>query len=167
VTPPTWSRRPYIGALPKALVSDLPAAEAMAGLRALVAEGDIEGAVEGNTAWLRRRGFPRPPASTLKLRVVDHAEGARVECRFDASRWDEIDLWVYGGAATVGFVVAGSWVSGHMPEATRGLIAGAVPAAIGALAALSAGHYAFRRWRQSVRSRLFDRAMIAMGVPIS
>ena len=164
---PTWSRRPFIGSLPKGFRSSLPAAEALVGLGTLLASPDIEGSTEGDTAWLRPKGGLQPPAVTLKLKVVDASDGAKIECRFDASKWDAIDLGIYALVAAVGFEVAAAWFSGRLAMLGKDLLSSVTPLAIAGLATLSTGHYAFRRWRQSVRNRLFDRAVIALGVPIS
>ena len=161
-----WSRRPYIGTLPKVFRSTLGADAAMAGLAALLTGPDTVGEIQGNTAWLRPRAWPRPPAATLRLTVIEDEAGAKVSLRFDPSRWDTIDLWVYSTVAAIGFVVAGSWLSGHMPFMTREKISAAAPVAMAGLAVVALGHGAFRNWRKAVRDRLSDRVLIAMGVPI-
>jgi hypothetical protein len=53
-----------------------------------------------------------------------------------------------------------------MPAPARAAVGAAAPGFMAALAAVALAHYAFRRWRQAVRDRLFDRAMLALGVPI-
>ncbi len=163
---PVWSRRPHIGTLPRVFQSTLPAAEALNRLSALMEGPGVTGAIDGASAWLRPRAWLRPPAATLRLTVTDQEADARVQCRFDPSRWDEIDLWIYGGAVAIGVAVASSWLTGHMPPAARAKITAGAPVFMAALAVVALAHYAFRRWRQAVRDGLFDRAMIALGVPI-
>ena len=161
-----WSRRPYVGALPRVMRARLPAASALEGLRALLDGPEVTGDIDGSQAWLRTRAAPRPPASTLRLTIRDDAAGARIDCRFDESRWDEMDIWIYGIATAFGVVVATSWLSGHLPAAARAHISAAAPVFMAALAVVAVAHFAFRRWRKAVRDRLFDQAMIALGVPI-
>ncbi len=161
-----WSRRPFVGTLPKVMVSSLPAAGALAGLAGLLQAADVEGSVDGATAWLKPKGGPQPPAVTLRLRIIDDPDGAKVECRFDTSRWDTVDLWVYALVASVGFVVAAAWLGGNLSSLGKAMFTSVSPLGIGGLAVLSTGHYAFRRWRRNVRNRLFDRTMIALGVPV-
>jgi hypothetical protein len=163
---PTWSRRPHIGALAKAFQSTLPAPRALEGLRALLAGPDVEGEIDGNIAWLRPLAKPRPPTTTLRLTIREGEGGARVEARFDVSRLDEMDVLIYAGATAFGVVVSGSWLTGHLPAAAKAAISAAVPGYLAALALVALAHYAFRRWRKAVRDRLFDSAMIALGVPI-
>ena len=164
---PMWSRRPYVGTLPKVFRTALTPGEVLTRLKGLAEGPDTVGAVEGSFAWLRRRGGPPLPATTLRLTVAEESGGARVVCRFDPSPLDTLDLWIYSGAATIGFVVAGSWLSGHMPQLTRAKISEAIPVCLAALAVVTVTHSAFRRWRQAVRDRLFDQTMIAVGVPIA
>lgn len=163
---PGWSRRPYVGALPKTFQTTLPASEASRRL-ALLADGPVTvGAAAGASASLRLRAGPPLPATTLRVMVTGDEAAARIQCRFDASRLDAADLWVYGGATVIGFVVSGSWLSGHMPLALRERLTAAAPAFMALLALTALAHYGFRRWRQAVRDRLFDHVVAALGVPI-
>jgi hypothetical protein len=164
--PPAWSRRPYVGTLAKTFHSTLSMAETRERLEALTDGPDTVGEADGDRAWLQPRSGLRPPATTLRIRIVEDGAGARIECRFDNSRLDQIDLWVYAAAAAIGLVVSGSWLSGHMPEAARHKISAVAPAFLAALAAVALVNYGFRRWRQAVRDRLFDRTIVALGVPI-
>ncbi len=102
-------------------------AEALGQLGAMMQVSGMVVDIDGNTPWLR------PPAATLRLTVTDQEGGARVPCRFDPSRWDEIDLWIYGGAVAIGVAVASSWPTGHAPPAARAKITAGAPVFMAAL----------------------------------
>ena len=161
-----WSRRPFVGALPKAFQSRLTVAAAGTRLAGLAEGAETVGSADEAGGWLRLRAGPPLPATTLRLTLADGEAGAVIVCRFDESRWDSLDLWIYTAAAAIGFIVAGSWLSGHMPQAMRDHITGAAPLFIALLALVAMTHYGFRRWRQAVRNRLFDHVIVALGVPI-
>ena len=164
--PVAWSRRPFVGSLPKGFLSRLPADAVRERLASLANGPDTIGATDANGGWLRLRAGPSLPASTLRLTVESDDAGARLTCRYDSSRWDSIDLWIWAGAAAAGFNVAAMWFGGAMPPGLRDRLMAATPPAMATVALVALAHYGFRRWRQTVRNRLFDTVIVALGVPI-
>lgn len=116
-----------------------------------------------NPAWSRRPDVGTPPKtfqSTLPAADVVRRLKALTDGRDTTGKTEG------AGAATMGFVVSGSWPSGHMPAAAKEKITSIAPVFLAALALMALAYDGFRRWRQGGRDRVFDKTIVALEGPI-
>jgi hypothetical protein len=154
-----------VGTLARTFRSALPAAQALERLNAALATAEVDGAVEGDTAWVRARSRPVPAPPALWVTVLETPSGTRVSARFESSFFQDADLWIYAVASFLGLVMIRLWTGDTLPTVLRQRLTIAFPALLILLASVVVGHFFFVRLKlRRDRRRALDVALDALGV---